>query len=103
MHPVAPSPTNLTHQQEGENIVISWNPPNEKEYITGYIVYYTNDTNIKNAPKVNGSSTHKTTVSGVKAGYWYYFSVIAISAQHLPSEPISSSIFLGLHLSLMVL
>ena len=87
---VASAPDNLSLKQDGETtIVITWTTPTPLGDTTGYRVDYTTDSNTA----VSDASTSTISLTSLEPGHQYSISVFGLS-EHLPSEPVTSSIFL---------
>ena len=92
-HTVASAPGNLSLKQDGETtIIVSWTPPTPLGDTIGYRVYYTTDSTSQNTT-VTGGSTRTVSLTSLEPGHLYNVSIVGLS-EHLPSEPITSSLFL---------
>ena len=94
---VALTPDNLSLRQNGETtIIISWTTPTPLGDTTEYRVYYNND-GVTNNITVNASTSTMLSLTSLVPGRQYNISIIGLS-EHLPSEPVNSSIYLGKHI-----
>ena len=76
--------------QDGEaTIIISWTTPTPLGDTTGYRVYYMTKNII-----VNASTSTMLSLTSLEPGHRYNISIVGLS-EHLPSEPVTSSIYLG--------
>ena len=77
--------------QDGETtILVSWTTPTPLGDTTGYRVYYTTDSNTENST-VSDASTSTISLTSLEPGQNYSISIVGLS-EHLPSEPVTSSI-----------
>ena len=90
---VASVPDSLSLKQDGETtVIVSWTLPTPPGDTTGYRVYYTTDNMIEIIMDTNSSPITLTSLEPLKE---YNISVVGLS-EHFSSEPITSSISLGL-------
>ena len=90
---VASVPDSLSLKQDGETtVIVSWTVPTPPGDTTGYRVYYTTDNMIETNIDTNSSPITLTSLEPLNE---YEISVVGLS-EHFSSEPITSSIFLGL-------
>ena len=89
---VASAPDSLSLKQDGETtVIISWTVPAPPGDTTGYRVYYTTDNMIEIIVDSNSSPITLTSLEPLNE---YEISVVGLS-EHISSEPITLSIFLG--------
>ena len=89
---VASAPDNLSLMQDGETtIIVSWTTPTPLGDTTEYRVYYTTVGNTETSTDANSSTISLTSLM---PGCRYNISIVGLS-DHLPSEPVTSSIYLG--------
>ena len=89
---VASAPDNLSLKQDGETtVIVSWTIPTPPGDTTGYRVYYTTD----NMNETSDTNSSPITLTSLEPLNEYEISVVGLS-EHFSSEPITSSIFLGL-------
>ena len=91
---VASAPDNLSLMQDGETtIIVSWTTPTPLGDTTEYRVYYTTVRNTETSTDANSSTISLTSLM---PGRRYNISIVGLS-DHLPSEPVTLSIYLGKH------
>ena len=93
---VANAPQHISLVQNNESSInVTWDPPNPPGNTTGYKVFYRQGTMIKSKTVTNASSTF-TVLNDLQPGRTYNVSVAGLS-DHLPSDIVTSAIFLGEH------
>ena len=90
---VATAPTDLMVRQTGStSIRVTWTPPDPLGNTTGYMIYYSTDTDSGNVT-ASASTTDEYTLKNLERESEYTISIVAASA-HLPSESVIVSIML---------
>lgn len=78
--------------QNGQNLVLAWNPSPDPT-VVGYVVYYgTSSTNFTTRIDVGTNTTY--TVTGLQPGITYYFAVSDYNSLGIESEPSAPFAFL---------
>ena len=94
---MATAPQHVSLVQNNESSInVTWDPPNPPGDTTGYRVFYRQGTMTK-SKTVTGASSTFTVLNDLQPGCAYNISVAGLS-EHLPSDIVTSAIFLGEHI-----